>query len=416
MGQADMVSEMKYECIRAKSMMSKQKGVDNWFNSLHSMNPYRGCEFGCVYCDGMSESYHVDNFLTHIRIKENAPEIVRKELESFGFSSQSKMETESLLPFLESEDAKRLRETGPPKFIIGVSGGVSDAYQHVEREHKITRKILEVMLDFEMPIFLLTKSDLVLRDLDLLKEIHDRALVNIGFTVTIMDEETKNVFEPKSATVYERLEALKEIRDAGLHGGIAAMPLIPGISDTEENMRRLTEEATRAKSEYILWGGLTLKPGRQKDYFMSVLRKRFPDNRPLIERVYQNEDPYGAPAYKLLPVNVIKEGYRLCREYNTDYRIPLWPIEGVPRINQVIIEILLRISFHIKYIQEQPWHRARPFDAAIRSLENNIEGEITLNNLIAIAERLQLNQRAVSVIMEILEHGESSLLHSFELE
>ncbi|MBD3407350.1 MAG: radical SAM protein [Candidatus Lokiarchaeota archaeon] len=404
---------MRYECIIAKSILSKQKGVDHWFNSRHSMNAYRGCEFGCVYCDGMSESYHVDNFLTHIRVKENAPEIVRKELESMGFSSRSKMETESLIPFLDSDDIKRLQNDSPPKFIIGVSGGVSDAYQQAEKKYKVTRKILEVMLDFEIPIFLLTKSNLVLRDLDLLKEIHERSLVNVAFTVTLMDDGVKKVFEPKSSTTNERFNALKEIREAGLHGGIAAMPLIPGISDTQENMRKLAEATKKAKGEYILWGGLTLKPGRQKDYFMSVLRKRFSEKRPLIERIYQNEDPYGAPAYKLLPVNVIKEGYHLCNKLGIDYRIPLWPIHGVPQINQVIIETLLRISFHIKYINQQPWYRAKPYDSAIWLIENNIEGEITLDILPQIAERLKLDQRAVSVIGDVLKTGESNLLQSF---
>ncbi|TFG06980.1 hypothetical protein EU538_09400, partial [Candidatus Thorarchaeota archaeon] len=142
---------MRYEYIRAKSILSKPSVYDSWFHVTRSMNAYRGCEFGCVYCDGMSEGYHVDDFLTHVRIKENAHEIVRQELEKDGFVCESSMETETLIPFLAHEDAQKLKESHPIKYCIGVSGGVSDAYQQAEEEHRVTRKVLEVLLDFGMP-------------------------------------------------------------------------------------------------------------------------------------------------------------------------------------------------------------------------------------------------------------------------
>ncbi|MFW9944534.1 MAG: ATP-binding cassette domain-containing protein, partial [Candidatus Sifarchaeia archaeon] len=115
----------------------------------------------------MNEYYHVDNFMNHVRIKENAPEILRKELKKLGFSSQRELETETLWSFLPDDDAKRLAMQKPRRIVIGVCGGVSDGFQPAEKEHKITQQILETLLDFRLPAMILTKSDLVLRDIDI---------------------------------------------------------------------------------------------------------------------------------------------------------------------------------------------------------------------------------------------------------
>ena len=135
---------MNYECVKAKSLLSKKEmTADSWFHINRSLNAYRGCEHGCVYCDGMNEYYHVDNFMSHIRIKENAPVILRKELKKLGFTSQKELETETLWSFLPEDDAKRLAMKTPRRIVIGVCGGVSDGFQPAEIEHKITQQILE---------------------------------------------------------------------------------------------------------------------------------------------------------------------------------------------------------------------------------------------------------------------------------
>jgi DNA repair photolyase len=122
---------VRYEKVKAKTLLSKRINADSWFHSNHSMNIYRGCEFACSYCDGMSEYYHVDNYQTHIRIKENAPEILRRELAKLGYSK--KLRTSSLLEFSKGI----LSENRKP--IIGVSGGVSDSYQQSEKDFSLTR-------------------------------------------------------------------------------------------------------------------------------------------------------------------------------------------------------------------------------------------------------------------------------------
>ncbi|MHA1908177.1 MAG: radical SAM protein, partial [Candidatus Thorarchaeota archaeon] len=236
---------MKYEAIKARSLLSKPMYGDSWFHINRSLNSYRGCEFACAYCDGRSEFYYVDNFESHIRIKENAPDILRKELEKEGFTSRSKLETETLWNFLDDEDAKRLALKTPRRQVIGVCGGVSDGYQQAEEEHKVTRSNLEVLYDFGMPVFILTKSNLVLRDLELLEQIHQRAFTNVTFSITTHDPDAKKIVEPKSATTSERFEALRQVRKRGMFGGVMATPIIPGLGNTDENMRELAKEAKK---------------------------------------------------------------------------------------------------------------------------------------------------------------------------
>lgn len=119
------MSLIKYQKIKAKTLLSKRIEADSWFHSNHSMNIYRGCEFACSYCDGMNEYYHVDNYQTHIRIKENAPEILRKELSRLNYTKRSR--TSTLLDFSDSLQAENRKP------IIGISGGVSDSYQQAEK-------------------------------------------------------------------------------------------------------------------------------------------------------------------------------------------------------------------------------------------------------------------------------------------
>ena len=238
--------------VKAKTLLSKRINVDSWFHSNHSMNLYRGCQFACAYCDGMSELYYVDNFQTVIQVKINAPKILRKELK--------KLYPQEYSSLLEYTDYK----IDPKKPIIGISGGVSDSYQKMEKKYQITRQILEILLEYKYPVFILTKSNLILRDIELIKQINNVAFANICFSITQTDETTKKVYEPFSSSTEERLHSLQTLRKEGIKGGIMAMPMIPYISDSTENMQQLIKEAKRVNAEFILFSGLTLKPGRQK--------------------------------------------------------------------------------------------------------------------------------------------------------
>jgi DNA repair photolyase len=405
---------MQYECIKAKSLLSKPIVADSWFHVNRFLNAYRGCEHGCVYCDGMSEGYHVDDFFTCVRIKENAPEILRRELMKDGFVSQSEMGVESLLSFLDKEDAARIGKQGPRKQVIGVCGGVSDGYQPAERQYQVTRRNLEVLRDFGLPVFVLTKSDLVLRDLDILKEIHKQAFANVTFTITLYDEHAKQVFEPKSASTSERFDALKEVRKAGLFGGVMAVPLIPGIGDTYENITGLATEAKRAGAESIVFGGLTLKPGRQKEYFLNVLKKQFPEQHDLLARIYSNNDKYGRPDYAQKPVSVMIRGHQVCKEVGISDRSVRHKMPGEHDSNNEVLGVLLDMIFYQVYALGLPRYKSRRYEDLATTLEQGVEDLTVLRKEGKLQERLRINAETVSMIERILDSGTCSQLEEIE--
>ena len=400
--------------MKAKSLLSKQIVADSWFHVNRSLNGYRGCEHGCVYCDGMSESYHVDDFFTCVRVKENAPEVLRRELKKIGYTATSELETETLFKFLDQEDAASLSRRSLRKQVIGVCGGVSDGYQQAEGEHKVTRKNLEVLRDFGLPVFVLTKSDLVLRDLDILKEIHERAFANVTFTITLNDEETKKVFEPKSSSTAERFDALKQVRKAGLFGGVMAVPIIPGIGDTYDNLRGLATEAKNAGAESIVFGGLTLKPGRQKEYFLNVVRNRYPEHFDLLRRIYSNDDRYGHPDYTKKPVSVMIRGHQVCRELGMRDRSVRHKIPGEHDSNNDVLGVLLDIVFYQTYALGLPWNASRPFQDLAAKLEGGVADLTQLRKEGLLAERLGAGAEMVSMVEEVIDHGTCKVLEEIE--
>ncbi|MFW9767791.1 MAG: radical SAM protein [Candidatus Thorarchaeota archaeon] len=405
---------MKYECVKARSLLSKPHVADSWFHMNRSLNAYRGCEHGCVYCDGNSEYYHVDNFYSHIRIKENAAEILRKELKKMGYTSQSELETETLWSFLDEEDAKRLAGKVPRRIVIGACGGVSDGFQQAEREHNVTRHILETLFDYGMPVFILTKSDLVLEYMDILREIHREAFANIVFTITLANDDVQKIFEPNASTSSERFAALKEIRKSGLKGGVMATPIIPTIGDNIENMRELARKTKDAKGEFIQWGGMTLKPGRQKDYFMRVIKRRFPDNYDSIERIYENNNTYGQPIWRRLPVNVMTSGFQVCknvriRDRSVRHSVP-HEYESNNNVLGVLLDIVFRMSMHLGL----PRKATRPYWELAARIERGVDDLKILHENAELGKQLVIDKSMEETVAEILKTGTCSALTNLE--
>jgi DNA repair photolyase len=405
---------MRYECVKAKSLLSKPLKADGWFHVNRTMNAYRGCEHGCVYCDGMSEHYHVDDFMTHIRIKENAPEILRKELKKDGYTSQSELESETLWSFLDQDDAIRIAQKVPRRKVIGVCGGVSDGYQPAEKEHEVTRSVLHTLHDFGMPAFVLTKSELVLRDIDVLKEIHKNAFANVMFTITLHDEEAQKVFEPRASATWERFSALKEVRKAGLFGGVMATPLIPGIGDSIENIRGLAKDARRAGAEFIQFGGMTLKPGRQKAYFLNVVKKRYPRQLELIRSIYADDHPYGQPNFRRLPVSVMTLGYAISKEAGIRDRSIRHKIPNEHDANNLVLSVLLDIVFRRTNNLGMPWNRTKPFHELAVRIESGVEDLNIVRERGELGEYLRISDRMVEAVEETLDRGTCQVLEEAE--
>ena len=404
---------MRYECVKAKSLLSKKEmTADSWFHINRSLNAYRGCEHGCIYCDGMNEYYHVDNFMSHIRIKENAPEILKKELKKLGFTSQRELETETLWSFLPDDDAKRLAMQKPRRIVIGVCGGVSDGFQPAEREHKITQQILETLVDFRLPAMILTKSDLVLRDIELLKELNEVSFVNAVFTITLHDDEKRSIIEPRASSTPERFAALKELRKAGIPGGVMATPIVPWIGTDYENIEGLAKDAKDANAEFILFGGMTLKPGRQKEYFMRVIKRHFPQHASSLETAYSNDNRYGQPIWKKLPTNVMLEGHQICRKIGISDRSVRHTLPYAHEINYKVLGTLLDIEFYQNYLMGIPWRVSKPFHELSIKIERGVEDVQVLRDEGRLKETLFISDSMVDIVEQIVDTGNSEYLNN----
>jgi len=248
--------KMDYRSYQAKSMVNKLKHVDDWLWVNYTLNPYRGCAHLCVYCDARANQYGLSaTFDQRVYFKENAVEILERQL-----------------PKLK-------------RGVIGL-GGVCDAYQPIETEYRSTRRILETLVRYSFPVEILTKSDLVLRDLDILQEINKAAWAGVLFTITTFNAVEASRFEPHSPSPERRLAALEQVAMSGMATGVMLCPYLPGISDDLAHFEEVVRRAKDAGARFVLFGGLTLKEGLQKDRLIEVLERYYPHLVPQYQQLY----------------------------------------------------------------------------------------------------------------------------------
>lgn len=223
--------------VKAKSLLTKWNG----------MNVYRGCLHGCVYCDSRSACYQFTHPFEDIEVKENAPELLEQILRS-----------------------------KKKKIMIG-SGSMSDPYQPCERELMLTRRCLELIDRYEFGATVITKSDLVLRDLDLFESIHWKAKAVVQMTLTIADEELSKKLEPNVCNTKRRYEVLKEFQKRGIPAVVWMTPLLPWLTDTRENMEAILDYCIDAGVKGIICfdAGMTLREG-DREYYYRALDRHFP--------------------------------------------------------------------------------------------------------------------------------------------
>ena len=226
--------------VEAKGILSAKNG----------MNLYRGCTHGCIYCDARSICYGFTHRFEDIDVKQTAPELLEKALRS-----------------------KR------KKCMIG-TGAMCDPYMHCEEDLKLTRKCLELIDHYGYGVTVHTKSDRILRDLDLLKSINEKAKCVVQMTLTTYDEELCKILEPNVCTTKDRVKALEIFRDNGIPTVVWMTPILPFINDTRENIEGLLDYCIKAKVHgIIIWSmGVTLREG-DREYFYAALDKHFPGMR-----------------------------------------------------------------------------------------------------------------------------------------
>jgi len=253
--------------VNAKGILSAQNG----------MNLYRGCTYGCIYCDSRSKCYGFEHAFEDIEVKQNAPELLEKALRS-----------------------KR------KKCMIG-TGAMCDPYMHCEEKLNLTRRCLEIIDRYEYGVTIQTKSNRILRDLELLKRINEKAKCVVQMTLTTYDEKLCKILEPNVCTTKERVEALKVFHENGIPTVVWLSPILPYINDTRENIEGILDYCIQAKVYGIIcFGmGLTLREG-DREYFYAALDRHFPGMR---ERYHQR---YGY-AYEL-PSDRSRELMKLFRD------------------------------------------------------------------------------------------------------
>ncbi len=308
----------------AKSILRRHKKIDSWFMTHYGINLYRGCSHNCIYCDGRSEKYQVDGeFGKDVTVKVNAIKLLDREL-----------------------DPSRKRKPMPRSFVM-LCGGVSDAYQSAEIEYKLARQTLELLYKYKYPVHILTKSTLIERDLDLLQKINNQNKVLISFSFSSVNDEISNIFEPGVPSPSQKLETIKKIKKAGISTGMFLMPVIPFITDTPEMIDQTIKKGKDAGIDYVIFGSMTLKDGKQKDFFMNVLKNSYPGLVHLYEMIYSKGDQWGG-ASREYNQSVHELFNLIATKYKIPKRIPPRIYQNIVDKNNLIIIILEHLDYLLK--------------------------------------------------------------------
>ena len=274
------------EFIKTKTILSKVSYGGQWFGIDYNMNLYRGCPHGCIYCDSRSECYGIEEY-ERPRGKEDALVILEHELQ-------------------------KKRNKG----VIGL-GSMSDTYNPLEKQYEQTRGALKLLLKYGFGAAIDTKSDLILRDIDLLKEISQRNNAIIKITVTTPHDELSKIIEPHVCVSSKRLAAIKELSGNGIFTGILMMPVLPFITDREEDIRLLVRKAAEHGARFIYtYMSMTLRD-RQRDYYYRKLDESFPGLKEKYQRYYGNRYDCVVPDHERLWKAFMEE----CDRYGILYRM-----------------------------------------------------------------------------------------------
>ncbi len=271
------------EKIRVKQLIHSVKGAEHWFGITLNSNIYRGCNHGCIYCDSRSSCYQIPNF-DEVKVKEDADILIDNELKG-----------------------KRV------KGILGL-GGMSDPYNQYEKEFQYTRSCLQSLNKYGFGVVIITKSTLVLRDIDILKEINKHSNVTVIFTITTADDRLQKRIERNVSLSSERFQAIKELRKAGLYAGVMMSPLLPFINDTIENISSIVSKAKESNAAFISPGfGVTLR-ANQRQYFFNKIGKELTEK-------YINAFGDNYMCHSQGSVSLKKEFERLCNESMIYYKM-----------------------------------------------------------------------------------------------
>jgi len=321
----------------AKSILQKYKFRDDWFWNRYGVNPYRGCQFACNYCDAITEKYLVHkeykNFSRTVYVKKNAPEVLEKEV----------------------------KKRNPD--VVAMSG-VTDPYQLAEKKYELTRKILEILADHEFPVHIITKSDLVLRDVDLLREIAKQTWCTVSLTIITFNKKLLPYLEPFAPSPERRLDAVDKLNKEGIQAGVDFTSIVPYLLDGPENIEEVIKRASEC-AQYILIGAAMSLRSNQRIRFFELLKINFPE---LVEK-YKNL--YGEKENPLQDYIVRLNGlaFEFCKKYGIKNYIEPPSFERPFKGNFDVANHLLLIAFFKEFKSANPYS-AWAYHKASQNIEN----------------------------------------------
>ncbi len=362
--------------IQAKSILRKHKKIDSWFISRYGMNLYRGCIHNCVYCDGRAEGYYVEGeFGEEVEVKVNAIELLRREL-----------------------DPKGKRKPLKRAFVV-VGGGVGDSYQPVERKYRLSRQVLELLEEYDFPVHILTKSTLVERDLDILQRINKKSRMMLSMSFSSVDERISTLLEPGVPSPQERLSTLAKFKEAGFACGMFLLPVIPFLTDTPQFVERAFKQAADIELDYMIFGGMTLKDGRQRDFFSKIVFQEYPQLEEAYREIYLGSKWGNARGEYY---QALHESFEtIANRYKIPQRIPARLYRDFLDENDLIVVILEQIDY---FLQQQG--QKSPYGYAAYSISQLKEPVSTLRNRLQTLKGV--GKATEKIIIDILDTGSSA--------
>jgi DNA repair photolyase len=330
-----------------KKAIKKEKFANPFTLGKYSLAPYMACEHGCLYCDGRAERYYVQgDFAKDIVVRKNLPDLFETEL-------------------------PKLREKG----IIAIGSGITDPYQPTEDKEKIVQRIAKTIEKNGFPATLLTKSSLILRDLDIWKKVNEKAKFILLISLTFSDDKLRQIFEPRASSVAERFHVIQKFKENNIPVGVLAIPFLPYISDTQENVSALYENLNALGVDFIIPGGLTLRPGRQKETYLDIINQQFPDQLNSIKQIYSENRPSGSPAASYYS-NFGQEIARIEARFNIPNVAPHRLYQGMmPKYDEIFI-----LLNHMKDLYMKRGVDVDPLNKAIGGYASWLKKEKTFYN------------------------------------
>ncbi len=250
--------------IATRTILNKTKRRDPWFLDDYTLNPYSACAFNCLYCYIRGSKYG-ENLATSLSVKINAPELLEKQLAIKARKGQHG---------------------------IIVLSSATDPYLKLEQDYKLTRTLLEIILKYRFPVHIITKSDLVVRDIDLISEIASQAILPmdlqwklktgafVSFSFSTLDDKEASIFEPGATPPTKRLLALRKVKESNLQTGVSLMPLLPFISDTPQRVEEFFKVFKLESVDYLFPASITLFGNGKADsktLVVNAIAKHYPD-------------------------------------------------------------------------------------------------------------------------------------------